>query len=197
LVEKICEVIKRPPRAIDSVKISPTKRVMVSEILAKLNRFKDMYYDKSIVPDLEAGFEQHLYNTFLTYMENSDYQRFPMVHSDDRGSLFEVVKQEDGAQVFFSTTKPGITRGNHYHTRKMEKFCVVKGQAIIRLRRIGTDQVIEYNVSGSKPASIEMPIFYTHSIENVGTEELLTLFWTNELFDNDDPDTFYESVLTE
>ena len=197
LVEKICEVIKRPPRAIDSVKISPTKRVMVSEILAKLNRFKDMYYDKSIVPDLEAGFEQHLYNTFLTYMENSDYQRFPMVHSDDRGSLFEVVKQEDGAQVFFSTTKPGITRGNHYHTRKMEKFCVVNGQAIIRLRRIGTDQVIEYNVSGSKPASIEMPIFYTHSIENVGTEELLTLFWTNELFDNDDPDTFYESVLTE
>jgi len=197
LVEKICEVIKSPPRAIDSVKISPTKRVMVSEILAKLNRFKDMYYDKSIVPDLEAGFEQHLYNTFLTYMENSDYQRFPMVHSDDRGSLFEVVKQEDGAQVFFSTTKPGITRGNHYHTRKMEKFCVVKGQAIIRLRRIGTDQVIEYNVSGSKPASIEMPIFYTHSIENVGTEELLTLFWTNELFDNDDPDTFYESVLTE
>ncbi|UCF14593.1 MAG: NAD-dependent epimerase/dehydratase family protein [Phycisphaerales bacterium] len=197
LVEKICEVIKSPPRAIDSVEMPPEKRIMVSEILAKLNRFKEMYYDKSIVPDLEAGFEQQLYNTFLTYMEDSDYQRFPMLHCDDRGTLFEVVKQEDGGQVFFSTTEPGVTRGNHYHTRKMEKFCVVKGNAVIRLRRIGTDQVIEYNVSGSKPASIEMPIFYTHSIENVGTEELLTLFWTNEFFDKNDPDTFYESVLTE
>jgi UDP-2-acetamido-2,6-beta-L-arabino-hexul-4-ose reductase len=197
LVEKIYETIKSPPKAVDSAEIPPTKRVMVSEILAKLNRFKQMYYDKNIVPDLEAGFEQHLYNVLLTYMENSDYQQFPILHCDDRGTLFEVIKQENGGQVFFSTTKPGITRGNHYHTRKMEKFCVVKGEAVIRLRRIGTDRVVEYSVSGRKPASVEMPIFYTHSIENVGTGELLTLFWTNELFDENDPDTFYESVLTE
>ncbi|MHC4430413.1 MAG: polysaccharide biosynthesis C-terminal domain-containing protein, partial [Planctomycetota bacterium] len=163
LIEKIYELIKSPPRAVDSVEMPPAKCIMVSEILAKLNRFKEVYYDKNSVPNLEAGFEQHLYNTFLTYMENSDYRQFPRIHSDDRGSLFEVVKQENGGQVFFSTTKPGITRGNHYHTRKMEKFCVVKGEAVIRLRRIGTDHVIEYNVSGSKPASIEMPIFYTHS----------------------------------
>jgi len=170
---------------------------MVSEILTTLKRFKEMYYDKRIVPDLELGFERNLYNAFLTYMENTDYEQFPVVRCDERGKLFEVVKQENGGQVFFSTTKPGITRGNHYHTRKMEKFCVVKGEAVIRLRRIGTNEVVEYNVSGSKPASIEMPIFYAHSIENVGTEELLTLFWTNELFDENDPDTFHESVLME
>lgn len=197
LVEAIYKKITNRPKTVDFLEIPPTKFIMVSEILATLNRFKEMYYDKRIVPNLEAGFEQHLYNTFLTYMENSDYEQFPVLHSDDRGNLFEVVKQEKGGQVFFSTTKPGITRGNHYHTRKMEKFCVVKGKAVIRLRRIGTDEVIEYNVSGSKPASIEMPIFYTHSIENVGSEELLTLFWTNELFDKNDPDTFYENVLTE
>lgn len=197
LVEEICKTIETPPKAVDSVEIPPTKVIMVSEILSMLNRFKEMYYDKRIVPNLEAGFQQHLYNTFLTYMEDSDYEQFPVFHSDERGNLFEVVKQEKGGQVFFSTTKPGVTRGNHYHTRKMEKFCVVKGEAVIRLRRIGTDEVIDYNVSGSKPASIEMPIFYTHSIENVGSEELLTLFWTNELFDENDPDTFYENVLTE
>lgn len=197
LVEAIYKKITNRPKTVESLEIPPTKFIMVSEILATLNRFKEMYYDKRIVPNLEAGFEQHLYNTFLTYMENSDYEQFPVLHSDDRGNLFEVVKQEKGGQVFFSTTKPGITRGNHYHTRKMEKFCVVKGKAVIRLRRIGTDEVVEYNVSGSKPASIEMPIFYTHSIENVGSEELLTLFWTNELFDKNDPDTFYENVLTE
>lgn len=197
LVEAIYKKITNRPKTVESLEIPPTKFIMVSEILATLNRFKEMYYDKRIVPNLEAGFEQHLYNTFLTYMENSDYVQFPVLHSDDRGNLFEVVKQEKGGQVFFSTTKPGITRGNHYHTRKMEKFCVVKGKAVIRLRRIGTDEVVEYNVSGSKPASIEMPIFYTHSIENVGSEELLTLFWTNELFDKNDPDTFYENVLTE
>jgi len=197
LVEEICKTIKNRPKGVDSVEIPPTKSIMVSEILAVLNRFKEMYYDKRIVPNLEAGFEQQLYNTFVTYMENSDYEQFPVIHCDDRGNLFEVVKQERGGQVFFSTTKPAVTRGNHYHTRKMEKFCVVKGEAVIRLRRIGTDEVIEYNVSGSKPASIEMPIFYTHSIENVGAEDLLTLFWTNELFDRDDPDTFYENVLTE
>lgn len=197
LVEEIYKTIENPPEAIDSREIPPTTSIMVSEILARLNRFREAYYDKHMVPSLEAGFEQSLYNTFLTYMEDSDYEQFPVLHTDDRGSLFEVVKQEDGGQVFFSTTKPGITRGNHYHTRKMEKFCVVKGEAVIRLRRIGTGKVIEYHVCGSKPASIEMPIFYTHSIENVGTEELLTLFWTNELFDRDDPDTIYESVLPE
>jgi UDP-2-acetamido-2,6-beta-L-arabino-hexul-4-ose reductase len=197
LVQEICKTIKTPPGAVGWLELPPTKSIKVSEILATLKRFKEMYYDKRIVPDIQAGFEQQLYNTFLTYMENSDYQQFPVINCDDRGSLFEVVKQEKGGQVFFSTTKPGVTRGNHYHTRKMERFCVVKGKAVIRLRRIGTDEVIEYKVSGSKPASIEMPIFYTHSIENVGTEELLRLFWTNELFDKDDPDTFYETVLSE
>jgi UDP-2-acetamido-2,6-beta-L-arabino-hexul-4-ose reductase len=197
VVEEILKQVRNRPETAETVEIPPTKSIKVSEILVTLNRFKETYYDKRIVPHLESGFEQNLYNTFLSYMDDTDYEQSPVLHADDRGSLFEVVKQEKGGQVFFSTTKPGITRGNHYHTRKMEKFCVVKGEAVIRLRRIGTDNVIEFNVSESKPASIEMPIFYTHSIENVGSEDLLTLFWTNELFDKDDPDTFYENVLTE
>jgi len=96
--------------------------------------------------------------------------------------------------VFFSVTRPGITRGNHFHMRKVERFCVVQGEAVIRLRKIGTDRTIEYHVDGSKPSFVDMPIYYTHNITNVGTTDVLTLFWTNELFDPADPDTFYEGV---
>ncbi len=105
-----------------------------------------------------------------------------------------VFKLENGGQVSFSTTRPGITRGNHYHIRKNEKFCVVSGQASIKLRRIGTDTVIEYRVSGDKPAWVEMPIYHTHNITNTGSAELVTLFWINEHFDPNDPDTFFEEV---
>ena len=183
-----------PPPDVDTMKIQPTFKAKVSEILALLESFKEYYYQKRVVPECKNDFERNLYNTFITYMDDADFEQHQEQHCDDRGSLFEVVIQADAGQVFFSTTKPGITRGNHYHTRKQEKFCVVKGQAMIRLRRIGTDEVIEYQVSGDHPASVEMPIFHTHNITNVGDTDLLTLFWTNELFDPNNPDTFYEEV---
>lgn len=194
LTDLICEVIKNPAGGVDIMRVEPTVNAKVMEVLALLEGFKKHYSEKKTVPNLKNTFERSLYNTFLTYMEDADYEQHPVIHSDERGVLFEVVKQDGGGQIFYSTTKPGVTRGNHYHTRKMEKFCVVQGKAIIRLRRIGTDKVIEYKVSGANPASIEMPIFYTHNITNVGKTDLLTLFWTNELFDPDDPDTFYEEV---
>jgi len=87
-----------------------------------------------------------------------------------------------------------VTRGNHYHTRKIEKFCVVRGDAIIRMRRIGTTEVLEFPVSGTAPAAVEMPVFFAHHIENTGPGELVTLFWSNEVFDAEDPDTFMEDV---
>jgi len=197
LTEIFFNRIMDPPESSNIMKIQATFKVKVSEIRSLLNYFKDHYYNKRIVPAFNNTFERNLYNTFLTYMENTDYEQNPVLHADNRGTLYEIIKQQKAGQIFFSTTKPGVTRGNHYHTRKMEKFCVIQGKAIIRLRRIGTDNIIEYKVCGDKPASIEMPIFYTHSIENIGNSDLLTLFWTNELFDPNDPDTFYENVLRE
>ncbi len=194
LTDLMCKTIKTPPKGVDIMRVRPTAKVKVTEMLALLKSFKEHYYEKKTVPNLKTAFEHNLYNTFLTYMEDSDYEQHPTLHSDDRGCLFEVVKQSGCGQVFYSTTKPGVTRGNHYHTRKMEKFCVVQGEAIIRLRRVGTDKLIEYKVSSNKPTSIEMPIFHTHNITNIGQTDLLTLFWTNELFDPEDPDTFYEEV---
>ncbi len=194
LTEIIYKIIKNSSQDINEIYVEPTCIAKVTDILALLQKYKENYYDKKTVPQVESAFERNLYNTFLTYMDDCDREQQLKLHSDQRGSLVEVVKQVGAGQVFFSTTKPGITRGNHFHTRKMEKFCVVRGTGLIRMRRVGTDKVTEFNVSGDKPVAVEMPIFCTHNITNVGDEEMLTLFWTNELFDSEDPDTFYEEV---
>ncbi|MFH1746088.1 MAG: NAD-dependent epimerase/dehydratase family protein [Planctomycetota bacterium] len=194
LAEIVLVAIRQPPTGVAEVRVPATCQIEVSGILGLLERFKDYYFDKRIVPRFTNRFEENLYRTFLTYMPDADFAQHPTLHADDRGSLFEVVKQEGAGQVFFSTTRPGITRGNHYHTRKLEKFCVVQGQALIRMRRIGGGHIKEYRVSGDQPAVVEMPIFHTHNITNIGDTDMLTLFWTNELFDPEDPDTFYEDV---
>ena len=116
------------------------------------------------------------------------------MNTDDRGSFVETVKTQLGGQVSFSTTKPGITRGNHFHTRKIERFAVIRGKARIQLRRIGTKEVMNFDLDGSQPGYVDMPVWYTHNITNTGTEELYTIFWINEFFDPNDPDTYYEIV---
>jgi UDP-2-acetamido-2,6-beta-L-arabino-hexul-4-ose reductase len=194
LTEIIWRKIINPPTGFENVKVKGGAEVKVSEILSSLENFKECYFQKRVVPAFKNKFEQNLYNVFVSYLNAPDYEQKPPISSDNRGMLFEIVKQEQCGQIFYSTTKPGIVRGNHYHTRKMEKFCVVQGDAVIRLRRIGTDKIIEHRVSGCKPAVVEMPIFHTHNIENVGKGDLHTLFWTNELYDPDDSDTFYEKV---
>jgi UDP-2-acetamido-2,6-beta-L-arabino-hexul-4-ose reductase len=194
LTEIFHDKIRNPSKGFENVVVAPTAAAKVTDILKLLNHFKECFYEKKIVPAFANNFEKSLYNTLLSYAESTDYEQALTLRTDDRGSLFEVVKEEKGSQIFFSTTKPGIVRGNHYHTRKQEKFCVVKGEAIIRIRRISTDKVIEYRVSGDKPVVVEMPIFHTHNIENIGTCELCTLFWTNELYNPNDSDTFFEKV---
>jgi len=99
-----------------------------------------------------------------------------------------------GGQVSFSTTVPGITRGNHFHTRKIERFAVIKGKALIQLRRIGTEKVLNFELDGKEPAYVDMPVWYTHNIKNTGGEELYTIFWINEFYDPEDADTYFEDV---
>ncbi len=194
LVEDIHTLIRNQQEGYRVEYIKPRTQAKVSEILVLLNKFKHAYYGSGMVPVIESDFQRDLYNTFITYMDAADWERHLKLNTDDRGSFVEVFKLEKGGQISFSTTKPGITRGNHYHIRKNEKFCVVSGQASIKLRRVGTDKVIEYKVSGHKPSWVEMPIYYTHSITNIGDTELVTLFWINEHFNPDDPDTFFEKV---
>jgi UDP-2-acetamido-2,6-beta-L-arabino-hexul-4-ose reductase len=176
-------------------RVPSTSEYKVSEILALLENYKTAYADKGELPSLANAFERNLFNTFRNYMDIPKH--FPVSlkeHSDERGSFVETMRLGLGGQVSFSTTLPGITRGNHFHTRKIERFVVIKGKARIQLRRIGTDHVIEYQLDGNEPSFVDMPVWYTHNITNVGDEELFTLFWINEFFDPDDPDTYYENV---
>jgi UDP-2-acetamido-2,6-beta-L-arabino-hexul-4-ose reductase len=175
--------------------IAHTSLNKVTDILKKLQYFKEQYYEKNIVPVLSSNFEIHLFNTFRSYFDYSKhYQVFLNKNEDERGNFTETIKSHIGGQFSFSTTKPGITRGNHFHIRKIERFIVIKGDALIRLRRIGTKDILEFRISGDKPAFIDMPVWYTHNITNIGKDELYTLFWVNEFFNSSDSDTFYEEV---
>ncbi|WP_042700613.1 polysaccharide biosynthesis C-terminal domain-containing protein [Methanocorpusculum bavaricum] len=171
----------------------PVTEINVSGLLAKLDVFKAWYFEKGMIPTLRNRFDVNLFNTFRSFA-NDIIPIYPELRNDLRGTFVEVMKEMTGGQTSFSTTVPGITRGNHYHLRKIERFCVVKGKALIQTRRVGTDIVNEYEVSGEKPAFIDMPIYYTHNIKNIGNEDLLTIFWINELFDPNDPDTYLEAV---
>ena len=194
LVAEIWEVItKNKSQPIYRVPFTATKKV--SEILELLMRFKSDYFDNGIFPSLKDDFERNSFNTFRSYIDHKTFFPFQLTkHTDERGSFVETVKLHQGGQVSFSTTKPEITRGNHFHTRKIERFAVIKGKARIDLRRIGTEEVLSFELNGESPSYVDMPVWYTHNITNIGTEELYTIFWINEFFNPADPDTFFVAV---
>jgi UDP-2-acetamido-2,6-beta-L-arabino-hexul-4-ose reductase len=180
---------------VELVHVPHTSQIKVSELLKLLQEFKNNYFEKGEIPDIDDPFQRNFFNTFLTYIEHSAFFPYKLkLNADKRGSFVEVVKLKSGGQVSFSTSVPGITRGNHFHTRKAERFAVIKGNALIQLRRIGTSEVLNFELSGEQPAFVDMPIWFTHNIKNIGKEELYTLFWINEIFNPNDPDTFFETV---
>ncbi|MFS4492263.1 NAD-dependent epimerase/dehydratase family protein [Maribacter sp. 2308TA10-17] len=176
------------------VRIQPTSKNKVSRILELLNRYKADYMENGIFPSLEDPFEKALFNTFRCYVPLDHYPVKFTKHTDPRGSFVEIARTQTSGQFSFSTTVPGITRGNHFHTRKAERFAVISGKALIQLRKIGTDEVIDYYLDGNEPAYVDMPIWYTHNIKNIGDEELITLFWINEPYNPEDADTYFEDV---
>ncbi len=165
----------------------------VSQILTTLKAFHQKY-TQGIIPIFKSRLELDLFNTLRSKMYPTFYPVTPQLHSDPRGSLFEGAKSEGCGQFFISTTHPGITRGNHFHTRKVERFCVLKGEAVIEIRRLFSHEIDRFQVSGSRPQYVDIPTLHTHSIKNTGTEELLTLFWAHELYDPTDGDTYPEKV---
>lgn len=167
----------------------------VPDLLGKLQRFHDLY-QANIYPDVQNDFDLHLFNSYRAASYPDAWPRTLRLNTDIRGTLFEAVKGGGGGQTFLSTTEPGVTRGDHFHLNKLERFLVIQGEAIIRVRKVLDDAVWEYRVSGEAPAAVDMPTLHTHSIENVGNMPLLTLFWTHDLFDPAKPDTFADKVLS-
>jgi UDP-2-acetamido-2,6-beta-L-arabino-hexul-4-ose reductase len=179
----------------ETILIPHTFEIKVSALLQKLTEYKENYFTKGTVPNLDNPFDRNLFNTFLCYIDHSSFFPFKLkLNTDDRGSFVETIKLNSGGQVSFSTTVPGITRGNHFHTRKAERFAVIKGKARIEIRRIGTKEVLSFDLDGKEPSFVDMPVWYTHNITNVGDEELYTIFWINEHFDANDADTYFEKV---
>lgn len=175
--------------------VQPTVVKKVSEVLALLNDYKVKYFEGGEVPVINNSFEHNLFNTYRSYINYKEHYPIKFIqHTDARGAFVEVIRLGIGGQCSFSTTVPGITRGNHYHTRKIERFAVIKGKALIQLRKIGSDEVLDFYLNGNEPAYVDMPIWYTHNIKNIGEEELYTIFWIDEPFNPDDSDTYFETV---
>jgi UDP-2-acetamido-2,6-beta-L-arabino-hexul-4-ose reductase len=172
-----------------------TVEVKVSKVFNLLTSYKENYLKKGITPDLNNSFERNLFNTFLCYINHKEFFPFDLTkHTDKRGGFVEIHKLNSGGQVSFSTTVAGVTRGNHFHTRKAERFTVIKGKARIELRKIGTKEVLSFELDGEKPSFVDMPIWYTHNITNIGDKVLYTIFWINEHYNPEDGDTYFEKV---
>lgn len=194
LVDQMMQII-RSDEGVPELLIKATATRKVSEVLMLLNEYKEIYLLKGEIPIINNTFEHNLFNTFRSYIDHSTY--FPVkftAHIDPRGAFVEIIRLGIGGQCSFSTTVPGVTRGNHYHTRKIERFAVIKGKARIQLRKINTNEVINFYLDGQEPAYVDMPVWYTHNIKNIGEEELYTIFWINEPFNPDDADTYFETV---
>jgi len=165
----------------------------VSALLQRLTEMRDLY-QSMVLPKLDSMLDVRLFNTLRSYLFPGHYPVTLKLHSDTRGSLFEVVKSISGGQVFLSRTHSGVTRGNHFHTRKVERFLVASGEAEISLRRLFDNAITRFKVSGDAPCYVDIPTFHTHCICNTGQSELVTLFWANEIYDQADADTFPELV---
>lgn len=165
----------------------------LGELAKKLQEFHDSR-QSLIMPSLAEQFDRDLYATYLSYLAEDNFSYFLKKNEDNRGWLAEFIKSKELGQIFVSTTKPGITRGNHWHHTKVEKFLVVQGNGQIEFRQVGSHKVLKYQVSGDAPEVVDIPAGYVHNISNIGTTTMVTIFWACEIFDSEKPDTYYEGV---
>lgn len=174
--------------------VSRTFRVTLGELAERIRKLHAIR-ETLVIPDLADDFMKCLHATYLSFLPEDGFAAPVKMFTDERGWLFELIKSEHFGQIFVSRTLPGITRGNHYHDTKLEKFCVIQGQGIIRFRKINSSEILEYPVNGEKISVVDIPPGYTHSIENNGDTEMICLFWANQVFDPEAPDTYWEKVL--
>lgn len=173
--------------------VNPQYHITVNQLACKIKDIKELRASIK-TPRFNDDLIAKLYATYLSYLPENDFSTMAHLKTDDRGRLFELVKQEEFGQVFVSSTKPGVTRGNHFHHTKTEKFCVIQGKGLIRFRPVGGEKITDYRVDGSNPEIVDIPPGYTHNITNTGREDMITLFWASEIFDEEKPDTIFDKV---
>lgn len=165
----------------------------LGEIAALIQSFKESRATLS-VPDMTDLFAKKLYSVYLSYIPKDNFCYPLKMNTDNRGSFTEFIRTPERGQFSVNVSKPGITKGNHWHNTKNEKFLVVSGKASIKFRQIHSDEIIEYIVSGEKSEVVDIPVGYTHSITNIGEDDLVTVMWANECFNKDNPDTYFLEV---
>lgn len=167
--------------------------IALGDIVELIYSFKKSREERSI-PNMSDAFTKKLYSTYLSYLPESHFSYDLKMNVDHRGSFTEFIKTPDRGQVSVNISKPGITKGNHWHHTKNEKFLVVSGKGVIRFRKIDLNEAVEYFVSGDKMEVVDIPTGYTHNIENLGDTDMVTIMWVNEYYDPENPDTYYLEV---
>lgn len=173
--------------------VEPVHTVKLGEIVELIKSFKESRSNLT-VPNMKNEFEKDLYSTYLSYLPKNQFSYPLKMNIDDRGSFTEFIKTDNRGQFSVNISKSGITKGNHWHHTKNEKFLVVSGKGLIQFRKIDSDEVIEYYVSGEKLEVVDIPTGYTHNIINVGDTDLVTVMWANEAFNPEKPDTYFLEV---
>lgn len=194
VVEELINALKgKENRNGDFCVVQMVHTITLGEIVDLIYSFKKSREERSI-PNMADEFTKKLYSTYLSYLPENQFSYALKMNVDDRGSFTEFVKTYDKGQISVNISKPGITKGNHWHHTKNEKFLVVSGKGVIRFRKIDSDEVLEYFVSGDKMEVVDIPTGYTHNIENLGETDMVTIMWANEPFDSEKPDTYFLEV---
>ena len=191
LINALCEAETKDG---DYCKVPVEHKTTLGEIVDLIYSFKQSREDKSVPDMTEGSFSKKLYSTYLSYLPTDKFSYPLKMNIDNRGSFTEILRTADRGQVSVNISKTGITKGQHWHHTKNEKFLVVSGKGVIRFRKIGEEKVYEYFVSGDKLEVVDIPTGYTHNIENLGDTDMVTVMWCNECFNPDKPDTFFEEV---
>ncbi len=194
VLEEFLRALEGMPTIEDNFCVVPvTHNIMLGELAGLIKNFKESRKDLSI-PNMEDVLTKKLYSTYLSFLPEDQFSYDLKMNCDYRGSFTEFMRTPERGQVSVNVSKPGITKGNHWHHTKNEKFLVVSGEGLIRFRKIDSDVIIEYRVSGEKLQVVDIPTGYTHSIENIGESDLITVMWANECFDPEKPDTYFLEV---
>lgn len=194
VVKSFINVMEEKVKALEKYyEVKPSYRVSLDKIASLIKSFKSTREDLSI-PNLSDEFEKKLYSTYLSYLPTDKFKYPLKMNIDNRGSFTEFIRTNNKGQFSINISKKGITKGNHWHHTKNEKFLVVHGKALIAFRKIDSNEIIKYTVSGEKLEVVDIPVGYTHKIVNIGDEDLVTVMWANESFDKDNPDTYFSEV---
>ena len=194
VVKSLMDALEGKEQREDNYCVVPiTHQTTLGKIVDLIESFKASRAERSI-PDMSEPFTKKLYSTYLSYLPENQFSYDLKMNVDARGSFTEFIRTPDRGQVSVNISKPGITKGNHWHHTKNEKFLVVSGSGVIRFRKLDTDEIIEYFVSGDKLEVVDIPVGYTHNIENLGDSDMVTIMWVNEIFDPENPDTNYLEV---